>query len=65
MLTGNPEVASRLARGGGRMVERRFNMEKNMKVLVHLLMSATRGERRWSVNKLRERVGVEPLPEEV
>jgi glycosyltransferase involved in cell wall biosynthesis len=56
-----PSLARRLADGGRRLVERRFNLRQNARVLVHLVETAARGQRRWSIDKLRERVGLDPI----
>ncbi len=57
----DPALASRLAAGARRMVAVRFNLKNNAKILIHLMKSAARGQPRWSQQKLRERVGLEPV----
>ncbi len=48
-----------LARNARRLVERRFNLRNNSKVLIHLMTVSARGGARWSETKLRERCGLD------
>ena len=59
----DPALAKRLAVGGRRLTEKRFNLRNNGKILAHLLESSARGVRRWSNQKLREKMGLKPLPD--
>ena len=50
-------LACRLATGGRKMVESRFNLRQNAKVLLHLMQMSARGSRRWSEQKMRDKMG--------
>ena len=56
-------LATRLAIRGRRLAETRFNLKNNAKVLIHLMNHAAHGTLLWSQAKLRERVGLEPIPD--
>lgn len=55
----DPALAGTVARGGRAVIEQRFNMKQNAKVLISLFEYAARGKARWSILKMRERVGME------
>jgi glycosyltransferase involved in cell wall biosynthesis len=57
-VMGDPSLAARLAAGARAMIEKRFDLANNAKILIHLMESAARGGPRWSLEKLRERAGV-------
>jgi glycosyltransferase involved in cell wall biosynthesis len=59
----DPSLAARLATGGRRLAETRFNLKNNAKVLIHLMDHAAHGTLLWSQAKLRERVGLKPVTE--
>lgn len=60
VLTDDDLVAG-LAQGGRRLVERRFDLQNNAKILIHLMDAAARGHTVWSQHKLRDRAGLAPL----
>jgi len=63
MLLDEPVLAARVAGGGRRLVERRFDLRNNVRVLVHLFETAAGGMApRWSLATLRMRAGLDPLP---
>lgn len=64
LLTDDGLVA-RLAQGGRSLVERRFDLQNNAKILIHLMETSARGGVLWSQQKLRERAGLTPLQETV
>lgn len=55
------DLAARLAVGGRRLAEKRFSLKQNLKVLVHLIDHSARGTKLWSLAKMREKVGLDPL----
>lgn len=59
-LLADRTIVARLSRQGRELVEHRFDLQKNAKVLIHLMRVAARGDARWSELKLRERSGVLP-----
>jgi len=63
ILVQDPALAARLATGGRRLVETRFNLRTNVGILIHLFRHSARGDRRWSEAKLRERLGLAPVLE--
>jgi glycosyltransferase involved in cell wall biosynthesis len=64
-LLRSPDLAHRIAAGGRRFAEMRFDIKNNVKLLVHLMITSARGGPRWSDRKLRERVGLASLEETV
>jgi glycosyltransferase involved in cell wall biosynthesis len=63
-LLDRPELRGQLARGGRDLMELRFDLKKNVKTLIHLYEFSARGKVRWSTDKLRDKVGLEPLEDE-
>ncbi len=58
-LTMDPELVHCFAIAGRRLIERRFNLKNNAKILIHLMTLSARGGTRWSEQKTRERAGIE------
>jgi len=63
-LLSDRALVGALSRRGRELAEHRFDLQQNVKVLIHLMRVAARGDVRWSEMKLRERAGVLPLPAE-
>jgi len=64
-LLADPALAKRLAEGGRRMIEKRFNLERNVNLVIHLMKFSARGGERMTATKLRRKVGLKPLKETV
>jgi glycosyltransferase involved in cell wall biosynthesis len=62
-LLADPERTRRLAEGGRRMVETRFNLANNAGLVIHLMKFSARGGVRMTGTTLRRRVGLKPLTE--
>jgi colanic acid/amylovoran biosynthesis glycosyltransferase len=62
-LSRDPQLAAALARGARRMAETRFDLCRNVRILIHLMTSAARRRPRWSNQKLQERARVAPSPD--
>lgn len=63
-ILGSPARAADLSAGARRLMERRFDLRQNAKLLIHLMRSSARHTPRWSQMKLRERLGLPPLEDE-
>ncbi len=57
------ELAAHLAAHGRSLIETRFDLNNNMKMMINLFSFSARNVARWSDDKFRERVGLPPLLE--
>lgn len=58
-ILSDPWLAGRLAATSRRRIERLFDLERNARLLLHLMTSSARGTRRWSNQTLRVKAGLE------